>query len=61
MTSPVQMSESNNPEKIAMTSPVNMKQDNESFEMSFMMPSKYNIEDLPEPVDPRIKFEKSLT
>lgn len=57
MTSPVQMSE-NNPEKIAMTSPVKMKQDDESFEMSFMMPSQYSIEQLPEPIDPRIKFEK---
>lgn len=58
MTSPVQMNESSKSEKIAMTSPVQMKQQSEGFEMSFMMPSKYSLGQLPEPLDPRIKFEE---
>lgn len=58
MTSPVQMNQGAKSEKIAMTSPVEMKQQSESFEMSFMMPSKYSLDQLPEPLDPRIKFEE---
>ena len=56
MTSPVEMEEK--PTKIAMTSPVEMSQVGDSFTMSFSMPSKYKIDDLPEPLDERISFEK---
>ncbi len=56
MTSPVLMK--NEPQKIAMTSPVVMNQTEDSFSMTFSMPSKYTLENLPEPLDNRIKFEK---
>lgn len=55
MTSPVEMKQRST--KIAMTSPVEMQQNNNSFTMRFSMPSKYKIEDLPVPLDSRIKFE----
>jgi hypothetical protein len=56
MTSPVLMK--NEPQQIAMTSPVVMNQTEDSFSMTFSMPSKYTLENLPEPLDKRIKFEK---
>jgi hypothetical protein len=56
MTSPVEMKAE--PKKIAMTAPVEMKTQGESLTMTFSMPSKYNINTLPEPLDKRIRFEK---
>lgn len=57
MTAPVvQKAES---EKIAMTAPVVMKaSDNQSWTMTFSMPSAYTIETLPVPTDSRIVIEK---
>jgi diaminopimelate epimerase len=56
MTSPVQVEQESM--QIAMTSPVKMNQSSDSFTMRFSMPSKYQIDDLPKPVDNRIKFKK---
>jgi hypothetical protein len=56
MTSPVEMK--NEPAKIAMTSPVEMSQNKDSFMMSFSMPSKYNLKNLPTPEDKRIVFKE---
>jgi hypothetical protein len=43
--------------QIAMTSPVEMTMD-EKMTMKFMVPSKYNIEDLPKPDNVNVKFEE---
>jgi hypothetical protein len=56
MTSPVEMKQEST--KISMTSPVTMSQESENFTMTFSMPSKYSMEELPEPLDPRIVFKK---
>jgi hypothetical protein len=56
MTSPVESKQE--PSKIAMTSPVTMNQSGKSYTMSFSMPSKYTLKDLPEPLDSRIKFRE---
>jgi len=56
MASPVQMKQSST--KIAMTSPVEMSQTANSYTMRFSMPSKYSLEDLPKPLDARIKFKE---
>jgi hypothetical protein len=56
MTSPVESKQE--PSKIAMTSPVTMNQSGKSYTMSFSMPSKYTLKDLPEPLDSRIKFKE---
>tara|TARA_B100000941_G_scaffold200207_1_gene145436 strand:- start:391 stop:897 length:507 start_codon:yes stop_codon:yes gene_type:complete len=52
-----------NNQKIAMTAPVHMHQnENEkSSTMSFVMPSKYNINELSKPNDERIEITKSVT
>lgn len=55
MTAPVEMQRS---QKIAMTSPVQMTKDNNNHVMTFSMPSKYTIEDLPTPIDKDILLEK---
>lgn len=59
MTSPVVQKEAEN-EKIAMTAPVTLKQEKnnqDSWTMTFSMPSKYTLKDLPSPVNNNIKFE----
>ncbi len=57
MTAPVvQKAES---EKIAMTAPVVMKpSDNQSWTMTFSMPSSFTLETLPTPTDARVVIEK---
>lgn len=52
MTAPVVQE----PEKISMTAPVVQAPSGTGWEMSFMMPSKYKIEDLPRPKDSRIQI-----
>lgn len=42
--------------KIAMTAPVSMEM-NDSVTMRFMVPSKFELSDLPDPNNPNIKFE----
>lgn len=65
MTAPVTQSASQSAsqapsESISMTAPVGMKKEgsagDESWEMTFMMPSKYKMTDLPKPKDSRISF-----
>ncbi|MFK8138231.1 MAG: heme-binding protein [Bdellovibrionales bacterium] len=73
MTSPVTRSEETKNEKIAMTAPVIMEsnekiamtapvivepKEDKQWTMTFSMPSKYKMEDLPEPLDPRVKLKQ---
>lgn len=51
MTAPV-MQQSN--EKIAMTAPVIQQASGRSWNVRFVMPSKYTIETLPKPVNPQV-------
>jgi hypothetical protein len=44
--------------KIAMTAPVSQKQEGNRWRITFVMPSKYSLENLPEPDDDRIKITK---
>jgi effector-binding domain-containing protein len=43
-------------EKIPMTAPVNQERAEEKWRITFLMPSRYSLETLPEPLDPRIKL-----
>ena len=43
--------------KIAMTSPVWMSTNSENSEMHFIMPSEYDLTELPEPVDNAVKLD----
>lgn len=54
MTAPV------NTEKIAMTVPVNTEkvQESNTYKISFVMPSKYTLETLPEPNDKRVELRE---
>ena len=54
MTAPV--SQKLRSEKIAMTAPVNQQQSEGKYVISFVMPSKYTMESLPEPLDSDIKL-----
>ena len=52
MTSPVVS------EKVAMTSPVVSESAGEAYTVSFIMPSKYTMDTLPRPVDPRVTLQE---
>ena len=54
MTAPVNQKESS--EKIKMTAPVNQQSYEGKYVVSFMMPSKYTMETLPEPLDANVKL-----
>ena len=56
MTAPV--SQQPMAEKIKMTAPVTQQRDKGSWVVSFMMPSSYTIETLPEPEDPRVSLRQ---
>ena len=56
MTSPVQMKTV--PTTMAMTSPVELTQEDQFFTMAFVMPAKYSLQQLPEPIDKNIIFEE---
>ena len=58
MTSPVQQQES---QKIAMTAPVQQQSTGRSWQISFVMPSKYSMESLPEPNNDRVRLKEILT
>lgn len=45
--------------KIAMTSPVHMEFNDSASSMSFVMPSSYDMDQLPDPSDSRVKLERS--
>lgn len=55
MTAPVAQSEGT---KLAMTAPVAQSAgaDGGTWTLQFMMPSQYALADLPEPLDPRVRF-----
>ena len=52
MTAPV--SQETGSEKIPMTAPVNQEKVGDKWHISFLMPSNYTVETLPEPTDKRI-------
>ena len=52
MTAPVSQIETS--EKIAMTAPVSMQQAEGKYAVSFLMPSKYTMETIPEPLDEKV-------
>lgn len=57
MTVPVTMEKS--PEKISMTVPVTMESaTGSSYRLHFVMPSKYTMQTLPEPADPRVTLRE---
>ena len=58
MTSPVQQQES---QKIAMTAPVQQQSTGRSWQISFVMPSRYIMESLPEPNNDRVRLKEILT
>ena len=45
-------------EKIPMTAPVNQEKVGGKWRITFLMPSQYTLETLPEPLDPRVKLTK---
>jgi hypothetical protein len=45
-------------EKIPMTAPVNQEQMVGEWRITFLMPSQYTLENLPEPLDARVKLTK---
>ncbi len=56
MTAPVnQKSES---EKIPMTAPVNQQKSEDKWVVSFLVPSKYTMETIPEPLDPNVTIRE---
>jgi effector-binding domain-containing protein len=56
MTAPV--SQETGSQKIAMTVPVNQRKSEGNYVVSFMMPSKYTIEALPEPLDSNVRLRE---
>lgn len=58
MTAPVTEESLKESERIKMTTPVTEEETGNIHRISFVMPSKYTMEALPEPEDKRIKFEE---
>lgn len=56
MTAPVSQADAS--ENIAMTAPVNQQKAGRCWRITFMMPSKYTMETLPEPTDDRIVLRR---
>jgi hypothetical protein len=56
MTAPV--SQEAESEKISMTAPVNQVRVGEKYRITFLMPGKYSMETLPEPLDTRVKLKE---
>ena len=54
MTAPV--SQQPAPQKIEMTAPVTQQPAEGGFAVQFMMPGRFTLQTLPEPLDPRIRF-----
>ena len=55
MTAPV--GQQDRSQKIAMTAPVGQQQSGGQWRITFMMPSEYSLETLPEPLDKRVFLE----
>ena len=58
MTAPVQQKEN---QKIAMTTPVQQQLAGKSWQISFIMPSKYSMNSLPVPNNNRVRLKEILT
>ena len=56
MTAPVSQEQSS--EKISMTAPVGQEKRDEEWSITFLMPSAYTMETLPEPLDRRVKLRQ---
>jgi effector-binding domain-containing protein len=56
MTAPV--SQEARSEKIAMTAPVSQERSGDKWVVSFLMPDKYTMQTLPEPVDPAVTLRE---
>ncbi len=56
MTAPV--NQKANSEKIAMTAPVSQQKAEDLYSVSFLMPSKYTMETLPEPLDSNVRLRE---
>lgn len=56
MTAPVEQQKGS--EKIAMTAPVEQVKSGDTYTVSFVMPAKYAMETLPEPVDPAVRLRE---
>jgi effector-binding domain-containing protein len=56
MTAPVTQTDTS--EKIAMTAPVTQQQTEGNYAVSFVMPSKYTLETLPQPLDERVVIKE---
>jgi hypothetical protein len=55
MTAPV--TQEKTAEKIAMTAPVTQERSGDKFRITFMMPSEYTLDILPEPLDSRVALK----
>lgn len=53
--------EQKNGQKIPMTAPVQQQSTGKSWQISFVMPSKYTIDSLPEPKNDRVKLKEILS
>ena len=58
MTTPVQQKKN---QKIAMTTPVQQQLEGKSWQISFVMPSKYSMDSLPMPNNNRVRLKEILT
>ena len=56
MTAPVNQKSSS--EKISMTAPVNQQKSEGKYAVSFLMPGKYTMETLPEPLDSSVRLRE---
>lgn len=56
MTAPV--TQEGESQKIAMTAPVNQVRENNKWRITFLMPSNYSMEELPEPLDDRVVLKE---
>lgn len=56
MTAPVEQTASS--EKIAMTAPVEQVRSGDAYAVRFLMPAKYTLQTLPEPLDPSVRLRE---
>ena len=56
MTAPVNQETAS--EKIAMTAPVNQQKSQDKYLVSFLMPAKYTMKTVPEPLDPTVTIKE---
>ena len=56
MTAPV--NQSNESEKISMTAPVNQQKSQDKWVVNFLMPSKYTLDKIPEPLNPDVTIRE---